>query len=88
MSNIRRLGMETQIAKDGPNISKLMFAKGCLLFCEATKHATRNIKHILDHYSKVSPRLVNCHKSKVQFSEGTDRATKRNCRHSNCTNYQ
>lgn len=52
--------METEIAKDGPNSSYLMFAKDCLLFCGAAKHAAKYIKYILDHYCKVSEQLVNC----------------------------
>lgn len=74
ISNSKRSGIGIWIAKDGPNIPYLLYINPYLSVCRVTKQTVRNIKHILDHYCKVSTQLVNYHKSKVQFSKGISRA--------------
>lgn len=55
-----------------------MFGDDCIIFCKATKKATREIKYVLDHYCKVSSQLINYHKSIVQFSIYVEKCGKTN----------
>lgn len=43
MSNILKLGLGTQTAKEVPKILYLKFADDCIIFSKATKKATRTI---------------------------------------------
>lgn len=68
LANQRKTGVGIKISKDDPNISYLMFANDCIIFCRSTKKTARTIKQALDHYCSLPGQLINYHKSKVQFS--------------------
>lgn len=46
-----------------------MCADDCVIYCKISKRVTKNIKHILNRYCRVSGHLVNYHKFKVQVSK-------------------
>lgn len=69
MANVFKSGISIKIAKTGPIISNLTFADDCMIFCNASISAARNIKTILENYYYVSEQLVNYHNSMIQFSK-------------------
>lgn len=70
MSMQKIFGIVIKLSKGCSNIPYLIFAYNCIIFCRTTKTAAYNVRHILDHYYKVSSKLVNLRKSKIQFSKG------------------
>lgn len=56
MSTPEKSGKGIKLTKD---ITDLMFADNCIIFCKASKQIAKNLKYILDHYCKVFRSIVN-----------------------------
>ncbi|XP_071902573.1 uncharacterized protein [Coffea arabica] len=62
-----------KVCKNGPQISHLFFADDSVICCKATVQEAKQIKEILQAYSKASGQVINCDKSAVYFSRNTTR---------------
>lgn len=61
-----------RINNHAPSITHLLFADDCLLFCEASTHASNNLVKLFSDFGKASGQLINLSKSGVFFSAHTD----------------
>ncbi|GER55378.1 heat stress transcription factor A-7b [Striga asiatica] len=62
---------DTRIAKDGPQLTHLLFADDLLILCKAEMSQANKILHILQDYSHFTCQRVNIEKSSIYFSRNT-----------------
>ena len=59
------------ICRNGPKLTHLFFADGCLLFCRSTLEECEKIQHILAYYEQATRQVVNKDKTTLFFSKNT-----------------
>ena len=61
-----------RVCKNGPQLSRLLFADDIILFAEATEAQARLIHDCLDRFCAASGQTISASKSKIYFSPNTD----------------
>jgi len=67
-ASARKSGIGIKISPRDIQISCLLFANDCLLFCKANSKSCNKLKSVLDTFCSTSGQLVNYHKSVMTFS--------------------
>lgn len=58
----------SKVCRFAPEISHLLFANDCILFCRASQQECVTLKSILDNYEHISGQAINYSKSGIFFS--------------------
>lgn len=60
-----------KVNRRGPQITHLLFADNCVLFCEAIDKGAQTMKRVLSEYEVCSGQCINYEKSTIFFSSNT-----------------
>lgn len=64
------------VCKGAPQISHLLFADDCIIFCRATMDEANRVSKVLKDYEDVSGQKLNKEKTSLFFSKNTKRENK------------